>query len=642
MPQYFHKIMVAVDWLSLTLISPVKLSSEEVTVSLDGGIDNVTVNKRICRPLGHEQWIWEPRKYGTKQFRTIWEISYIDEGGCMSPFGILCSDPTTAALDPCMCTLKLDNSLLYREGCSQWLDMLRIWLADYQMKILHISRCDLAADFIKLNNRISGAQLVDKIKSLEWWKCGSTKVAEYYKLPYEDVQDSWGQDPANSPKVYLQRGALRTRVESMTFGTMSSDAQVCVYDKTLELKRTEVEIERGGQIIRESAKEYIRDCHKLAGVYDEKRHTWRVEIRLRQKSLFISDPAYMSDRAVQLNDLEPHKLYNTFVAAADRYFKLVDPTCGGANKLTAEYCRSMSTHKNRLPIVKLFPPATMVMAFTKKKYHQCANQFHRSVIKRLDELAARSARVCAKYSKPGDKELLPELLQRLGPIASAMEADRKRIDAAIIAVGSVQSLLCSKQAGVSIEDIKLVESCRDMLERHYNQESPQFVRRMVSMLEKYSNKMLPISDVSKDVPLRHVRAAAPSDSQILLDAADILKAVYVDVAYDDRRERTHDLYAQSFLDCINHVNQSPQPLPQCLDYLYKMVESTRYMTEEDITTLFLPHRHSNFAMLIKCNWDVGLWAHNLGYTKFEVSWLPPMLPLAETRALTSKLISLTL
>lgn len=642
MPQMFHKVMIAVDWLSLTLISQESFSHERISIDVRGRVDDVTVNKTIHIPLGHNQWIWSPRKYGTKQFRTIWEIGYVDEDGVVNPFGVMCADPTTPSVDPCLCTLKLDNSLLYREQMSYWLDMLRCFLADYCLRIAYISRCDLAADFLYLNNRLSGPQLVDKIKSLKWWKCGTTKVSEHYTLPYSIKSDSWQYDKSLGPTTYLQNQKLMSRVETLTFGTMSSDTQVCIYNKTLELNRTSVKIQRGGEEVTESAKEYIRDCHKLAGVYHPKRCTWRIEIRLKNKSLFIQEPGQIKERCIELTDLEPHNIFNTFVAASDKYFKLVDPTLGGTQEITPEYCATMATHKNRLPLVKLFPPATLVLKFSKKKYHQAANQFNRAVIKRLDELADRAKRVSVKYTKPGDKDLLPQLLERMPAIAERMQQDRTLINKAATNLTAVQAVLTTAPNQAAEEDIALIEQTREMLERHCNQESPHFVRRMISMLQKYSSRMLPIDEVTKDLPLRNIRCARPTDHEILLDAAEILKAIYVDVVYDERRAVGKDLYVQKFIDAISIINQNPAPPPIILDFAYQIVESNRFLSEEQIRAILAPLQQTDFWLLLQCNWDISLWALKLGYKQFTVTWDPPILPVGEERDLTRRLLGVTL
>lgn len=637
MPTINHNIMLAVDWLSLSLLSMEPLTHERLVVDVSQKSDELRYKKTLCFPADLGKWDWRPRKYGTKQFRTIWEVSYIDEDGAAEPFGILCSEPTTANNDPCLCTLKLDNHLLYRDSKTLWVDLLRCFLADYQLRILNISRCDLAADFLYLRGRVSGAQLVENLKSFRWWKCGSVKVSEHYKMPYQIDGAAWDDSEKSRPKLFLQQGKIAARVETLTFGTMSSDAQVCIYDKTLELRRSEVTIGDGDNAHTESAKEYIRDCHKESGVYDKKRHTWRIEIRLKSKALFLMDHLRNQERPLELTDLEPLHLFETFRAAAAKYFRLVDASCGGTQEITPAYCNKMASHKNRLQEVELFNSRNCRVSFTKKKYHEAANKFHRSVIKRLDELGDRIKRVPCHYTKPEDKTLLPSLIERLEPIADKMAENRSRLQKAVAALTDVETLLRSTSGDVSEKDAQLIDQAKEMLERHVHTESPQFCRNIIIMLNKYSNRMLHIDKDGSAKGLKLVRSAHPEDSQILLEAAEILKAVYVDAVYDDRKDREQSILEQSFRDAIGVISVSEEPPPQILDYAYMVCETNYYLPEDKVARIISDYRKSDFYQLLRCNWSMETW-HNLLHHRGTLDcWRPPMLRAYELRNFTERL-----
>ena len=626
MPTINHSVMLSVDWLSVSLVSLDKVSEEMLSAR--------------STQLDQFMFDWLPRKYGTKQFRMMWDISIIDDSGALEPFGVLCSDPTTENNDPNLCTLKLDNHLLYRDGRFLWLEILRAFLAQYKFKLINISRCDLAADFIFLKNRISGTALVNKLKTFEWWKCGSVKVSEHYKMPYEIAASSWTDAAEERPKIFLQNKRMAARVETLTFGTMSSDAQVCIYDKTLELRRSEVVIKSGDIERKESAKEYIRDCHKEAKVYDPKKHTWRIEIRLKSKALFLVDPKLLQERPLYLEDLDQLHLFATFKAAAAKYFHLVDASLGGSQEITAEYCQRMASHKNRLPDVELFTESGAKIAFTKKPYHEAANRFHRAVINRLDELGNRLNRVPCHYTKQGDAELIPELMKRLEPMAKKMQKNREVFKDAAKAIASVDKLLESENGAVPEEDIKLIEECKEMLERHLHTESPRFCRNMISMLAKYSCRMLGIDAEGTDRPLRRARSANPEDSQVLIEAAEILKAVYVDVVHDERRAAEAAIHVENFRQQIDVVNQELEPPAATLNYLYLCVESNRYLSKETIIEVMREAKHTDFFQLIRCNWDVNLWHKRMHHYGWVSVWSPPTIPPAERRPLTTELAAI--
>lgn len=604
MAQRNFPIMISVDWLSLSIAS-----------------FDIMEN-----PANSERFLWEKRRYGSKQFKNVFEVSYVDDDGAVEPFGVFCSCPTLESWSPMICSLKLDNHLLYRDNRGYWLNLLRSFLLQYWLTIRNISRCDLAGDFLYLADRVSGPALCKKIKSFAWWKCGSVNVSEHYKMPYTldwaKVQDKEGIET----KTYCQQGLVDVRVETLTFGTMSSDAQVCIYDKSLELARSEVEFEQNGQTVRESAKEYIRDCHKAAGVYSKNRHTWRIEIRLRNKALFVTDADAHCQRSVELDDLGPAKLADTFLAAADRYFRLVDASKGGTQKIDADYISRMNGHKNRLDVVRLFSQSKAVLAMVKKPYHEPANRYHRSVINRLDELGDRLQRVPCHYTKSDDLDKMASLIARLDPIAEQMKKDRQVISQARAALSVMQSYFESNPAGIDDADIQLVQDVKEVLERHYGTESPIFCRNIISTLKNYSSRLSRSVDGSTSRPLRLARGAKPGDDVVLLEAADILKGFFVNAVHEQRQADQRSIYHTNFLECIQIFNTVEEAPASVLDMLYTYTWSKKYIDEDTLRGILLENTVTDFGMLVKCNFDAYVYS-KLSYKRgVSVMWVPPLLP----------------
>lgn len=407
MPQTFYKNLVTVDWLSL-MVKAFRLDFDA---------------------MPSNEFAWKERPYGSKQFRLIYDISSVDGDGVLSPFCTLSVEPTLASWPQDLCSMKLANNVFYCKSDSPWQDMLSRFMCHYWLQEVSISRCDLACDFLYLKNRVSGPMLVEKLKSFAWWKCGTTKCCEYYKLPYTMKTDNPFDGDADNLKVFLHHGKLAAGTESMTFGTMSSDAQVCIYDKTLELKRSEVEVEVYGETVNVSAKEYIRDAHKAAGVWDEERHTWRVEIRLRNKALLLTDSNTGMERPLMIQDLQPSNLITLFVLASDKYFRLVDFSMGGTCEVTEERLKQYAKHKERLPIVDLFRPKTMMLAMSKKKYQKNPTRFTKAVISALntnaDELEQHPQATWAKNLQPTDAKILREASLILKCVYAGQYADLK-------------------------------------------------------------------------------------------------------------------------------------------------------------------------------------------------------------------------
>lgn len=405
MAQTFFKNLVSVDWLSMT-------------------VRYFDINALLVHDHG---FIWHVRPYGSKQYRQIVDIDFFDAEGISQPFGVFMFEPTLENWDRDLCSLKLANNLFYCDAGQLWQDLLTMFLCAYRLEVISITRCDLACDFLFLLNRVSGPQLVEKLKSCKWWKCGTSKCVEYYKMPYTIKSSSTEGEDESQIDIYLQQGQFVPRVESLTFGTMASDAQVCIYDKTLEIMRTEQEIKLPDRIIRVSAKEYIREAHKVAGVHSDERHTWRVEIRLRNNACFLLDTSNGVERPLVVADLQPKNLPHVFRMAADRYFRLVDATKGGSVTLTPEYVQKMASHKDRLPIVDLFREKTLVVELGKKKYQKNPTRFTKAVINMLedtgDEMELTQAGTRNINLLPNDANVLREAAMVLRSIYAGQYAD---------------------------------------------------------------------------------------------------------------------------------------------------------------------------------------------------------------------------
>lgn len=647
MAQVFYKTMISVDWLSLMcqsfdLLSNLKSREEVISDGvnrqqrrqsnpdfiLNGDVPDereLAVANPEGELLNRSIYVWEKRTFGSKQFKSIYDVKFADDDGVLEPFAVVCSKPTLSSWDPRTVSVKLSNHLFYINSPGYWLFLLRHFLSLYELQVTSISRCDIAADFLYLRNRISGPTLADKIKSLQWWKCGSVNVSEHYKLPYTmnwaPADDKEGFEVSG----YKQQGKVASRVETMTFGTMASDAQVCLYDKTLELNRSLVKITRNGEGFEESAKEYIRDAHKEAGVYHPKRHTWRLEIRLRNKALFLTDSILGIERSLQLDDLAPAELMNTFIAAADRYFKIVDPTLGGARVITPELLQSLSGHKNRLPVINLFPYKTCTYSFSRKKYHDSANKFHRSVITRLDQLGDRLQRVPCRYTKPEDADAIPNLIKRLEPIAKQLAEQSSAFRKATNALLVLHDIAAQHTELATSDDLQAIEDCREMLERHLNTESPSFTRNVMSTLSKFSDKIERNLQMASEKATRPIHNARPSDAHILLEAADVLKGFFVTAVADDRAEREHDLHMQKFLEAIHIMNTTEDAPPLVLDMLYRYCWSRTWIPYDKLTAIIGANINNTFGIWVKCGFDLELLYKHTGISSLYSGWRPPIL-----------------
>lgn len=366
MPQQYFPCMVSVDWLEVFCLSYTPITSD----------------------IPPTIFCSKSRERGSKLWQNILDLYFV-EGDCMgAPFGTLCAGLRGKQPNPLGCSLKLANEVLYQKD---WHTKLMQFVALYGIQIMNISRVDLAADFLFLNGRVSGRQLVSNIKNLRWWKCGTVNCSEHYTLPYSL---SWSIDPdAMEVDIFDQQNSDGIRTESLTFGTKASFAQVCIYDKTLELKHLTID--------GVCSKQYIIDAHQAAGVFDPTRHTWRIEIRLNSKAGTLKDEhAPNGLRPLHITDLYNGKLLLTFRAAADVWFRLVDASAGDPTfKCTPEWAQKYRKRKNEFEVVDLFPFKNLTQQFATRPHQETPSRFIKAMINRLDEFGSKMRRkeVATKY-----------------------------------------------------------------------------------------------------------------------------------------------------------------------------------------------------------------------------------------------------
>lgn len=592
-------------------------------------VDWLTINLYTGHSLGvtpeTKSFMWRARTYGTKQWSMVYDVDYVSEDGELLPFGVLTAVPTNSGWDPAFCALKLDNHLLYRDGQQLWFDLVRIFLDEYCLAVRNIARVDLAADFLYLHGRVSGPQLVQNLKSMRWWKCGTVNCSEHYSMPYSLKWSNDAKGGGFETEVYLQNGQLAPRVETLTFGTMSSDAQVCIYDKTLELNRSQVTVTRNGEEFKESAKEYIRECHKNAKVFSKNRHTWRIEIRLKNNACYLRESSTGKPVQLTLDDLAPAKLAETFLAAQDKYFRLVDATDGGRATVDREYCEIMRGHKNRLPSVRLFEAHSLLTVFCKRPYHVPANKFNRDVINRLDALGDRMKRCPVSCSMPDDQKTLDETLELLPKLEDRCKSAQSLDLALIRNIDRLIKQTSDANLLASSEELSLLQRAKEVCERHLHTESPGFVRNMIAMLTKCANNMRSmIEDGIKSVKFRF-RNVRPSDSQVLIEAADILKAIFVDVVHDERKAAQRNIYEDALHRCINAFNQEPFPSAHMLDVIYTVLNSKRYLERSALVRILDQYALTPFGQWYRANFSTDVF--NQYYNKIAnlAEWYPPLL-----------------
>jgi len=213
--------------------------------------------------------------YGTRQYRKITEFSIQGERICT-----LCHEPASTILKENTGLLKFDNQVFYKHNYRNFLTNTCEMLG---LKIINISRFDLALDFELFDNGMSAQTLISQFLANEVWKIGTQK---YRCIGHQNDQHHHD---------YLR------------FGSNSSDCCVYLYNKSLEMREVK-------------QKNYILAWWKNAKMGKD-RDVWRLEVSVKGNN--IKTLGYKNDnqRNFEIKDLldfnNRHEIFYQFIT---KYF----------------------------------------------------------------------------------------------------------------------------------------------------------------------------------------------------------------------------------------------------------------------------------------------------------------------------------
>lgn len=196
-------------------------------------------------------YIWRPREYGTRIYEQVIEVRNVFGVNLYTICRVPKSCKSTSAngiLPEGACHIKLENWLLYNED---YVQNLQGFLSQFNIEFRSISRLDVCAD-------------------LQYFKFGLkpyTLLRGYMEQKYYKVKQSefavHGRDTG-----YIN-------MQSIKFGSMSSNIFTRMYNKSLELKQVK-------------DKPYIRDCWQAVG-FEKDKDVWRVEVSLKGNGRHLYD-----------------------------------------------------------------------------------------------------------------------------------------------------------------------------------------------------------------------------------------------------------------------------------------------------------------------------------------------------------------
>lgn len=187
--------------------------------------------------------------------------------------------------NPRDCAVKVANRLLY---CSQWVDVLRQFLCAAGLKVNHLQRVDICADFCEFSGGRKPAQF----------------IRDYFSKP-RTSRPSFIRRGSNKFRTFGQKRLGMLDFETLSFGTRDSPVQVNIYNKSRELEKKD--------------KPYIRDLWQANGLDTD--NVWRVEFSLNPQGMVLHKLTADYITEVTFEDAAIYsKLSALFTTFAERYF----------------------------------------------------------------------------------------------------------------------------------------------------------------------------------------------------------------------------------------------------------------------------------------------------------------------------------
>lgn len=602
MPQKYFPIMPAVDWLQMTCRTKGCIMS--------------------C-PEDSPKFSWQERDYGTRQYAHVFNVSISSATDSPLPFCTVCTCPRMSTMSATTLSLQLSNQILYDNTFGDWRVLLDEFCATYGIAIVKITRCDFALDFLYLNNRISGPKLVRNLKNFVWLKTGSVKVSEHYTMPYSVSGASETLNGMFDVQYYMQARQLQTRVETMMFGTLKSEAAVCIYDKTAELAQHSIKMKVDGKDQIVCAKEYIRDAHKMACVYDPQMHTWRIEIRVRANASFIRDNATKVERPLTIFDLNKERLSATIYAALNHYFYLVETPADMFQNGLFDAGDTRLKNKKRLKKVDLVPaiPDNVTMVRSRKTLK--ASQYTRGVLNRIEEWATRKERAKKLLEQGAEQSVVDKAINEVYTLADRKKSQELSQLAKLMAdvkelfVKSIDAMPDNCKSAV-IDAISVVEHYRVLETRGYSKSIAKKFEDLATAID--------IKDVAPS-SAAHGALFVPSDAEILRSARNIVQSFYASNNHNPAALCSVNLYRNSVLNAIRVINDRPEwPPLQAYNALIGYISNKEYLPEEEWLKLLKTYRYTPVYLMISCKFDMDVYFRTLHYPWIDGYYVPHLLP----------------
>lgn len=315
----------------------------------------------------------QEREKGSAVFRKVYNV--VDPDGEL--IGNISLDPKSHKIPASAVIFKAENSLLYQPD---YIERIFNFIAAMGLRYRGITRIDIAYDSNELYGGLKHETLVKKYRKNEYLKIGANEYYMHCKAGYHLSVDKKGkksltnkapskkknEDGTPSEQVETIQNLTEHKINSVTWGSRSSDLQVQLYDKSKELREVKM-------------KHYIVDRWKEAGLNTDK-PVYRIEVRIVNGGKDIKNLKTGERFSLSMNDLVTQELLEQLFHDY-------------ARKIFRFYHRRDITHIQRMKEVRIFclTNQTLIrpMRETKKKDY---TRMHKITLNWLEKNIAENAR----------------------------------------------------------------------------------------------------------------------------------------------------------------------------------------------------------------------------------------------------------
>ena len=239
-------------------------------------IDYLTLYVQMSNRRKIDGFDFRVQKYNSKHFAKIAHIYIYNEKVANLEY-----EPHSSILDSRAGLLKIENNILYQKDMFHIIDLILDYIC---AKVISISRLDICADFEKFKNNLEPKKLIKNFMTERYLRNGRGKYTIIGNQ--KNVQD----------------------VEYLRFGSKSSEVNVYLYNKTIEMENVK-------------HKAHIAELWKQNKLGIDKQ-VWRLEVSLKSQAMTYVDDDTGEYFKVNLDHLKDNQfIEKLYFSLVEKYFQ---------------------------------------------------------------------------------------------------------------------------------------------------------------------------------------------------------------------------------------------------------------------------------------------------------------------------------